>query len=179
MDTTIRLLKSSDALAFKNLRIASLQWDPDSWLSSMAEEKDLPLASFANKILYAYSDPIYGYYGLFENDKLSAYAQLSPSSWNKKKHIATLYDVCVDKSARRRSVGSKLIKFIIDSAKRIGTLEKLQLFVTSNNTGAAKFYESLGFVKTAIFPESVKEEDGRYQDEYLYVFNLKKSNSIS
>lgn len=172
MDQTIRLLNTADAEQFKTLRLASLEWDQDSWLSSVSEEKDLPITSFANKLMYAASQPIYGYYGFFEKNKLLAYAQLSPSSWNKKRHIATLYDICVAKTERRKSVGTKLLKFIIQEVKKIKTLEKLQLFVTSNNTGAAKFYESLDFAQTATIPNSVKEEDGRYQDEYLYVFNL-------
>jgi ribosomal protein S18 acetylase RimI-like enzyme len=170
----IRLLNSDDAQNFRNLRIDSLKFDPDSWLSSMEEESDLPLSAFANRIRYATSAPIYGYYGYFKDNNLVAYAQVSPSSWNKKKHIATLYDVCVDKNIRRQAVGSKLIKFIVAQAKKTAGLEKLNLFVTSNNIGAAKFYESTGFVKTAIFPESVKEENGSYQDEYLYVLDLKK-----
>ena len=169
----IRILTSNDAQQFRDLRLLSLDWDPDSWLSSISEEANLPISSFANRLTYAISNPIFGYYGFFEDNKLLGYAQLSPSSWNKKKHIATLYDICVNKFERRKSVGSKLINFIIKESKNTASLEKLHLFVTSNNIGASHFYESLGFKKTSIFPESVKEQDGRYQDEYLYVLNLR------
>lgn len=173
MQHSIRLLSSGDSEDYQTLRLASLEWDPDSWLSSMEEEKGLPRYAFENQLTRAYFAPIFGYWGFFENNKLLAYAQLSPSSWNKKKHIATLHDVCVDKDHRRKSVGTKLIKFIINATKKVATLEKLQLYVTSNNTGATKFYESLGFNKAATIPEVVKEKDGRYQDEFLYVLNIK------
>jgi len=101
-----------------------------------------------------------------------AYAQLSPSSWNKKKHLATLYDVCVRSDQRRKSVGSTLLKFVILETKKVKTLEKIHLFVTSENITASKFYERLGFAKTAIIPKSVKEKDSSYQDEYLYILDL-------
>jgi len=173
MTTSIRLLTSQDAEGFKNLRLGSLEWDPDSWLSSMEEEKDLPTYSFANKLSHATSAPIFGYWGLFENDKLLAYAQIAPSSWNKKKHIVHLYDVCVDKNSRRKSVGTTLIKFIINEAKKHKNIEVVNLYVTSNNKSAINFYEKLGFQKTATLPNSVKEKDGRYQDELLYSLKLK------
>ncbi len=170
MHETIRILNINDVEEFRNLRLDSLKNDPDSWLATFDEEKDLPNMSFANKIQYAYSPPIFGFYGYFENNKLIGYAQLSSSYWNKKKHIVTLYDICISKEARRKSVGTKLINFIIEKVKTAPYIEQIQLRVNSRNSGAISFYEKIGFDKTVILPESVKEADGSYQEEYLYTY---------
>ncbi len=172
MNEAIRLLNINDSEGFRTLRLNSLKEDPDSWLATYDEEKDLPNISFANKIQFAYSSPIFGFYGYFEANKLLAYAQLSSSYWNKKKHIVTLYDVCVSKDARRKAVGTRLINFIIEKAKTVPYIEQIQLRVNSRNPGAISFYEKLGFIKTAVFPESVKEIDGTYQEEYLYIYSI-------
>ena len=176
MSDIIRPLTTSDTSAFKNLRLASLSQDPASWLATNEEEISQPDYYFSNKISYANTPPLFGYWGVFEDDKLVAYAQIASSFWHKKRHIATLYDVCVSTADRRKGLGSKLIDFIIQKAKLSGFIEQILLWVTSQNSDAISFYESLGFKKIATTPESVKEKDGSYQDEHLYVINLKYVN---
>lgn len=168
----IRLLTPEDADEFKRIRLSSLVDDPLSWLSSLEEESELPPFAFANKIRYAIIPPLFGYYGFFDNKKLLAYAQLANSYWNKKKHVVNIYDVCVDKSARRKSVGSKLMKFIIEKTRKTDGMEQIHLWVTSKNSPAISFYEKLGFIKTAITKNTVKEKNGEYQDELLYTLDL-------
>ena len=172
MEESIRLLKPEDAESFKKIRLDSLVNDPLSWLSSINEEKDLPSYAFSNKIRYATTPPIFGYYGYFDNGRLLAYAQLAGSFWNKKKHVVNVYDVCVSKEARRKSVGSKLMKFIIQAIKKTPGLEQIHLWVTSSNSTAISFYEKLGFKKTASTKNTVKEADGKYQNEILYTLRV-------
>lgn len=172
MQTEIRPLYPSDTEAFRVLRLESLKNDPLSWLATYDEEKDLSNFGFQQKIQYATQQPIFGFYGYFEDGKLLAYAQLSPSYWRKKKHIANLYDVNVSKVERRKGIGAKLIKFIIEKAKAVGYIENIYLFVNSENPGALSFYEKLGFEKIAVHPKAVKELNGTYQDEILYSLRI-------
>ena len=173
MQGCLRLLNQEDSQNFKKLRLESLLMDKDSWLSSLEEEKDQPDYFFSNKITFAISAPIFGYWGYFENGQLLGYAQIAVSYWKKRMHIATIFDVCVTPSARKKGVGNRILNFIIDKAKTSSNLEMLQLWVTSRNLEAIKFYEGLGFTKTATNKKSVKETDGNYQDEYLYTLKLK------
>ena len=172
MEPTIKLLSENDVQQFKELRLNSLTDDPLSWHSSLAEENNLDDSFFYGRIVNSRYVPIFGYYGYFENEKLLAYAQLSKSFYLKKSHIATLYDVVVTKEARRKSIGRKLITFIISKAKSVSNIEQIHLKVNSENKGALKFYEALGFKKTATIKDAVKEPDGSYQDEYEYVLKL-------
>ena len=172
MGNQIRLLNASDSQMFKILRIASLHKDPLSWHSSIDEEEGLTDSYFANKIHGSIYPPLFGYYGFFENNDLLAYAQIAPNFYNKKRHIATLYDVVVSEKARRKSVGTKLIQFIINEAKSINYIEQLHLKVNSKNIGAIKFYIKLGFKKIATIKDAVKEKDGSYQDEHEFTLKI-------
>ena len=170
----IRFLAEADSLPFKDLRLKSLRDDPDSWLSSIEEEDSLPDVNFALKIRSANYEGVFGYYGYFIDNKLLAYAQISSNYWNKKSHIVNLFDVCVSKEVRRKGIGTKLIRFITVKIKNARPeVEQIQLKVNSRNNGASKFYESFGFQKAATISEGVKEKDGSYQDECLYVLNVK------
>lgn len=172
MNTLVRQLNFDDAREFKAIRLDSLKNDPDSWLATYDEEKDLSPLSFSNKLQYAISTPIFGFYGYFENGKLLGYAQVSSGYWFKKRHIVTLYDVCVSNNARKKGIGTKILKNIIEKAKTFKEVEQIQLRVNSRNKAAMSLYKSLGFKLTATFPQSVKEKDGSYQDEYLLTLNI-------
>jgi hypothetical protein len=174
MVKTIRLLVDKDAEQFQKIRLLSLKEDSISWLASWEEEKDLPTSTFAYRITSAYFHPIFGYWGLFYGNELIAVAYLSKSYWAKTQHIAMLYDVCVHPKYRRQSVGSELLRHIIQKAKTLKSLDAIHLYTTSRNTPAMKFYESLGFKKVATIPKSVKEKDGTYQDQYLFILHLKE-----
>jgi ribosomal protein S18 acetylase RimI-like enzyme len=176
MKGQVRLLTPEDAEAFKKIRLSSLVDDPLSWLSSLEEEKDLPTYAFSNKIKYATTPPIFGYYGYFNDGDLLAYAQLSSSFWNKKKHVVNIYDVCVTKEDRRKSIGSKLMTFIIKNVKKTPGMEQIHLWVTSQNSAAISFYEKLGFKKVASTKNTVKELNGSYQDEILYTLNIRSGS---
>lgn len=173
MKYQIRLLNDGDAESFKKLRIESLKKDPLSWHSSIAEEENVGDSFFKAKINNSLYPPIFGYYGIFENENLLGYAQIAANFYNKKRHIATFYDVVVSEEARRKSVGTELISVLIEKARSANFIEQLHLKVNSENIGAIKFYEKLGFEKIATIKDAVKEKDGTYQDEYEFVFSIK------
>ncbi len=169
----IKPLTSDDSLEFKNLRLETLKNDPLSWYSKYDVEKDFATERFASRIINAMNPPIFGYYGYFENNKLVGYLQISDNYWAKKSHMATISDVCVSTSKRKSGVGTKLMQFIIDKVKsEVPYIEQLELWVNSKNDAAAKFYEKLGFEKVAEIPNSLKDTDGTYQNENVYILKI-------
>lgn len=168
----IRLLNSTDTLQFKKLRLETLALDPKSWLSTYENEKDLPNEVFQNRIEYWNYFPKFGYFGYFENDSLLAYILISPNSWINKKHIVNMSDFAVSPTQRRKGVGKKLVEGIIETVKNMEGVEQIQFFVNSDNIGAIAFYDKFGFTRVATIPKSVKNPDGTYQDEYIYIFKL-------
>lgn len=59
--------------------------------------------------------------------------------------IRTLYidDLCVEESARKMHIGSRLYEYVLDYAKKHGYYN-VTLNVWADNTNAVKFYEKLG-----------------------------------
>jgi len=168
----IRQLTLSDSEQFKSLRLETLKNDPGSWYSKYEIEKDFSLDRFSLRIANSITLPIFGYYGYFENDKLIGYIQLSDSYWPKKKHVATISDVCVAKLKRNSGIGSKLVEFVVKRAKELPELERLELWVNSLNTNAINFYEKIGFKKVAEIPKNLKDSDGTYQNENIYILEI-------
>jgi ribosomal protein S18 acetylase RimI-like enzyme len=168
----IRLLYESDAAEFKKLRLETLRADPKAWLSNFEVEDGAPLSFFADRLNYWSHFPGFGYYGLFNDDTLTAYALMASNSLPNKKHIVNLSDFCVAVSEREKGVGSRLMKYLIDRIKMASEVEEVQLFVNSGNSPATNLYEKFGFKKVATLPESVKYPDGSYRDEYVYTLKI-------
>lgn len=168
----IRPLTPSDSEQFKNLRLETLKTDPDSWYSKYEVEKDFSSQRFAEKIINAIIPPVFGYYGYFEGEKLCGYIQLSDNYWAKKRHVATVSDVCVSPIKRKSGIGSSLVKFVIEKAKEVSYLERLELWVNSPNKAAMNLYKKLGFEKVAEIPNSLKDGDGNYQNENVYILRI-------
>ena len=167
----IRLLTEKDINQYLKIRLQSLKTDPKAFLSTFESESKLPLEYFQHKIRNAEKDQIFGYYGLFENSRLIAYAQISDGYLVKKRHIGYFYEVYIDPDFRKKGYATQLINYLIDKIRKYKEIEQIELKVNSRNKSAIALYEKLGFKRIATLPHTVKEPDGSYQDEYIY--NLK------
>jgi len=76
--------------------------------------------------------------------------------------------LCVRKEFRGKGIGEALMRATIDKAR--GRFDIIELTVMTNNKGAKKLYEKLGFRTYGTRRYAVKRA-GRYFDEYL--MNLK------
>ena len=59
-------------------------------------------------------------------------------------HRGWLYAVAVDPAHRRKGVGEKLVKHVIQALRELGCI-KVNLQIRSTNTEVVTFYKSLGF----------------------------------
>ena len=81
-------------------------------------------------------------YGAFEGEKLLGYVEGAPENWNHRFRISNL---CVfDGSARRRGIGSALMKTILAEAVQAGARMAV-LETQSCNENAIAFYRKNGF----------------------------------
>lgn len=176
----IRPLNVTDSEEFKRLRLETLLEDPKAWISTYEGEKDNTLQVFEERINYWSHFPGFGYFGNFKDGILTAYILISPNYWPNKKHIVNLSDFCVAKTERSMGIGQELMNFIITQIKNVSEAETVQLYVNSQNLPAINFYEKFGFKRVASIPQAVKDKDGAYQDEYIYMlkFDRKISSAI-
>ena len=108
----------------------------------------------------------YEYFIIHHEQKPSGYLALVPNSKEKKLMISKIY---VDSDFRGLGLGSKLLDFTIETAKR-GTFECIWLTVNKNNTKSIEWYKAKGFV----IKEKIAMDigNGFIMDDYLMELNL-------
>ena len=62
---------------------------------------------------------------------------------------AEIPNVCVKEAARKRGIGAKMMRVLLDDARSLG-MAVLYLEVRESNQAARRLYESLGFVENGI-----------------------------
>ena len=168
----IRMLTGIDAPAYRTLRLHALQSNPESYLATFPTESKRSEESFASEIRYSISAPIFGYYGVFDdNDSLVGYAQLDKSYLDKQQHIAFLYNLYVHPDHRGHGYASKLFTFLMDQAKEKTQIERIFISCNRKNTPAQALYKKLGFSEYGVKEKSVKW-NGEYDDEVEMVKDL-------
>ena len=86
-------------------------------------------------------------------------------------HIANCGYI-VKKEYRGKGIGFHLGKHSIDIAKKLGYRSIIFNLVFSENKSAIKLWEKLGFKIIGIIPDTVKKDDGNFQDAYIMFLKL-------
>jgi ribosomal protein S18 acetylase RimI-like enzyme len=159
----IQLLTSVDSAAFQAMRLEAVAHDPYAFLSTPEVEQAKTIQHYANEIVAARLLPPFGYYGVFDEDRLLGYVQLGTTGLPKKKHIAYIYNLYIDPAARGQRLAEHLCTIVAQIAKA-ADIERLYANCLRNNQIALKFYHKLGFQICGERVQSVKDAD-QYDDE--------------
>ena len=107
----------------------------------------------------------------FENGKhIGNVSLMSVGSSVRYKHRCSIA-IALYKEYCGRGIGRLMLEAILDVAKKTGYTQA-ELEVVTENTGALRLYESLGFVKYGQLPNSMRYKDGRTVDSFLMVKEL-------
>jgi len=163
-EVQVRQLLTADATLFREIRLESLQCNPEAYTSSYEDERSEPLSVFEDELQKS------TIFGAFQGDELLGIAALSAQQGSRKAHKGILWAVYVRANARNIGVGRKLIAEIIAFAK--GRFDLIQLNVNTLNQAARRLYETFGFRQYGIEKCAVKDKDA-YTDNVLMVNLLK------
>lgn len=163
-DVSIFFLGSEDAPSYQKLRLNSLLKDAHAFLSLHKHEVQLRPELFAHHLHNSYHPPYFGYLGLFIQDQLIGYAQVTESSFEKERHIASIYNVYVSPEYRKRGLAQLLFQYIFDLLQQSKQIERIFLTCTASNKTAYRFYQKLGFRRYAVKTRAIKW-NGVYDDE--------------
>lgn len=164
----LRLLTSSDAEAWWQLRLESLQNDSDSFADS-AEEHQTKTLDFARERLSG--NPAENFVvGYFENESLSGTAGFYRHPHLKEHHKGTIWGVYVQPQSRGKGVAKALMQEIIRRARVLEGLEQI-LLIASAHLPARKLYEGLGFQAYGVEPRSLKIGT-EYVDDVLMILRF-------
>jgi ribosomal protein S18 acetylase RimI-like enzyme len=166
----IRQLTKADAETFWKFRLLALESEPRAFGESVAEHKRQTVESFAERLGAGDESFVLG---AFEDSKLVGSAGFYRKPREKEHHAGMIWGVYVAASHRRRRIGRALVSGIIERARSLRGLEKVQLTVSVAQPSARKLYAALGFRTYGIEPRAVRV-GGEYFDEELMFLELTK-----
>lgn len=139
----VRKLGPSDAEAFQAVRLQALREDPIAFASSYEEERDLALATIAERLVATDDRAIVG---AFDGPLLVGLAAWHREEMRKLQHKGFVWGVFVKDSHRGQGLARRLLEAVIALARRADGILLLNLTAYADNRRAIALYESLGFV---------------------------------
>lgn len=161
----IRLLKSTDAKSYWDLRLEALQLNPEAFATNYEEavRRENPVESVAKNLSSKGNFTL----GAFNNGELIGVVTLLQETSLNLRHKANILAMYVNPNMRGLGVGKELLSEAINKAKTIETIEKLNLTVVTTNEKAKKLYMKLGFKVFGMEEKALKISGKYYNEEYL------------
>lgn len=148
----LRILTSLDAEKFRSLRLQGLRSAPSAFGRSYEEYLKISVEEVATNIensngfllgAFNQSQQLVGVIGVEREKSL------------KRKHMATVWGVYVDQSARGKGIGKRLMTKAIESAATLEGLEMLILCVSNDNQAAYSANNHTKFYFSALYFSSI------------------------
>ncbi|MEK4759643.1 GNAT family N-acetyltransferase [Viridibacillus sp. FSL E2-0187] len=167
----IKLLVSSDAKSYWDLRLDALKNNPEAFSSSYEEaiKRESPVEAVIKNLS---SEGTFTF-GAFNDKELIGVVTLVQESTSKLHHRANIFAMYVSSKFRGLGVGKALLSAAIDHAKTIESIEKINLEVITTNDTARNLYINMGFKTYGLEERALKIKNGYYDSEYMVLF-LKK-----
>lgn len=162
----LRQLDSSDALAYRELRLGALRDHPEAFASSYDDELARQESETASRL----ARPDQVTIGAYADGRLVGVASLLRIGSVKEWHKARIVGMCVSPDARGRGIGRAVLDQVIEAAREWGVTE-LRLAVTVGNQAARNLYTAAGFTTYGIEPRSLRL-DTRFYDVELMSLEL-------
>lgn len=161
----IRLLTSTDVVAYRDIRLEGLRCHPEAFASRFEDEREIPLDRF--KELMSQSQ----IFGAVLAQKVVGVVGLRAHAEVKLRHKAMIWGMYVRREARQYGIGERLIDAAVAHAP--GHVEQLQLAVITDNEAARRLYAKAGFIEYGHQINALKH-GGRYYDDILMVKFLRQ-----
>ena len=161
----IRLLTSTDVVAYRDNRLEGLRCHPEAFASRFEDEREIPLDRF--KELMSQSQ----IFGAVLAQKVVGVVGLRAHAEVKLRHKAMIWGMYVRREARQYGIGERLIDAAVAHAP--GHVEQLQLAVITDNEAARRLYAKAGFIEYGHQINALKH-GGRYYDDILMVKFLRQ-----
>jgi GNAT superfamily N-acetyltransferase len=162
-DILIRILESSDAERFRDLRLEALTVAPEAFGASYEEDVSIPLETMRARL----SAGPNAVFGAFTDHALVGMAGFAVYDRVKARHKGLLWGVYVRAEWRGHQVGKRLVQRVIDHASRHVIM--LEAAVGLANDGARRTYHGLGFKPYGIERKALRVGDTFYDEELLYL----------
>lgn len=170
---SIRGIEPSDWQVYKESRLRALRLAPTAYVSNYDDHVTYPDEFFKNRSTFR---PTSFIFGAWDQADLVGTAGGYVEPETKRKHIAHIVGVWVDPGYRRRGIARDLTLAALAQIKALPQITLIQIAATATNHGAITLYESLGFKRYGIEPQSLKH-DGVLYDEVMMALDVRDDES--
>lgn len=146
--STIRLLNSSDEVAFEALWRFALTEQADFFRSDLSDFAKLAIPT-------AFTEDSFTLGAFSVEGELVGIVSLQRDIKVRLHHKALVFGMFVHPSAAGQGIGKQLIEQLVVEVKKQPAIKQLYLTVLASNTRAQRLYVSFGFKKFAHEPQSV------------------------
>ena len=153
---SVRPLLAADLPAYKALRDATLEADPDAFTSDAEAERRKEPADYLQRLGVNRRDGGHFVVGAFEAGALIGAIGCERDSRVKVRHVGHLIGMMVRADRRGRGIGGTLLDAAIADAMRAEGLDMLTLSVTDGNDAAIALYASRGFVAHGRLDDAIR-----------------------
>jgi RimJ/RimL family protein N-acetyltransferase len=167
----IRALTASDAAAFWALRLRGFREEPDSFSTSFEEASRLPAGHAASLLAREGRSPDDFVLGAFRDGALVGIVGFARELRMRRSHRGVVWGMHVAREARGAGVGRALIAALVERARALPGLCRLNLTVMAANEGAVRLYQRAGFEVWGR-ETAAMVHDGRRHDEYSMALAL-------
>lgn len=143
MQIIYRKLKSSEARAFRRVRLECLQNFPDSFGTLYEDEAPKAKLYFEEMIEQNLADVFF--FGAFAGDDLIGIAGFVRGNRTKTRHRGELVSMYVNPDFHGQKVGENLLRALVKAAFELEGIEQIHLTVVADNLSAVRLYERIGF----------------------------------
>jgi ribosomal protein S18 acetylase RimI-like enzyme len=141
---TLELVSAANAMIFKDVRLRALLDTPSAFSSTYTKESQLTDADWIARAAQWGGGRSTTYVALDEGGACGIASGMLDQSDASRAHLLSMW---VAPAHRRLGVGRMLVEAVLAWALT-NQVRTMQLLVTSNNEGALKFYQRLGFTLT-------------------------------
>ncbi len=167
---TVRRLAAADAEAVRALRLRGLRESPGAFGSTYEEEADRPLQVIVDGLEGRTGSAVFGAFD--EDGTLLGIGGVHRESKRKARHRAGIFGMYVVPEARGRGLGRALLGALVEHARGMEGVDRLELGVEATNAAARGLYHAFGFVTYGVQPDAYRA-DGRSWDAELMTMALR------
>ena len=169
----IRKLTPADVDAYQALRLGGLRESPAAFGSTWEEEVERPLEAVAERLRGEADSVVFGAFD--EDGTLLGMGGVHREGKRKTRHRAGIWGMYVVPEARGCGIGRAVLQALVDHARTMDGVDRLELGVEAGNSGARALYAAFGFVTYGVHPDAYRA-DGRSWDAELMAMPLDRGS---